>query len=314
MSETSVAERTKEAKPRLHESAADEPRSSEAMADSVQSRQQAQDSAAQALDQLASVFAAYNDTTGRMLGSYQKLQAEVARLRKQLRQKNEQLERKNRLAALGEMAAGMAHEIRNPLAGIQLYASLLEGDLSEDQAGWKWARKITHGVRTLDAIVNDILSFTQDQVCTKTQVQVAGLLTEVLDYLLPENYRGEIELDTSGVDEDLVAQVDPGMMRRVFSNLVRNAIEAVGGSGRITIEAGSARRSRKYGVRLRFSDSGPGIPAEIRTKIFNPFFTTKDAGTGLGLAIVHRLVDCQGGTITATNDPKGGAVFTILLP
>jgi len=314
MSETSVAERTRGAKPGLNESTADGSRGPQAMVDSMQSRQEAQDSAAQALDQLASVFAAYNDTTGRMLGSYQKLQAEVSRLRKQLRQKNEQLERKNRLAALGEMAAGMAHEIRNPLAGIQLYASLLEGDLSEEQAGWKWARKITHGVRTLDAIVNDILSFTQDQMCTKTQVQVAGLLTEVLDYLLPENYRGEIELDASGVDEDLVAQVDPGMMRRVFSNLVRNAIEAVGGSGRIRIEAGPARRSRKYGVRLRFSDSGSGIPPEIRTKIFNPFFTTKDAGTGLGLAIVHRLVDCHGGTITATNGPNGGAVFTILLP
>ena len=284
------------------------------LVDSAQSHRMAQSEASQALDQLASVFAAYNSTTDRMLGSYQKLQAEVARLRRQLRQKNEQLERKNRLAALGEMAAGMAHEIRNPLAGIQLYASLLERELDDGHSGWKWARKITQGVHTLDAIVSDILAFTQDQTCNKTRVNLAGLLIEALDYVLPENHRGDITVDTSGIDTELVADVDINMMRRVFLNLLRNAMEAVGANGRIRVQARPARRSHKYAVRLRFEDSGPGIDREIRSKIFNPFFTTKDAGTGLGLAIVHRLIDCHGGAIAVTNARDGGAAFTILLP
>ena len=280
----------------------------------LRSRQDAQQGAAQALGQLAGVFAAYNETTDRMLASHQQLQAEVSGLRRQLRRQNEQLERKNRLAALGEMAAGMAHEIRNPLAGIQLYAGLLERDLQGQPETWKWARKIAHGVQTLDAIVSDILSFTQDQVCTKSPVNVLGLLREAIDYVLPGPGQSEVEIDVSQVEAGLAAEVDAKLMRRVFLNLLRNAVEATGGKGRIEISGTETRRSERYRVRLRIADSGPGIAEEARGKIFNPFFTTKDTGTGLGLTIVHRLVECHGGTIAAENRRGGGAVFTILLP
>jgi signal transduction histidine kinase len=265
-------------------------------------------------DELASVFAAYNETTDRLRKSHQKLQKEIARLRNELQQKNEQLERKNRLAALGQMAAGMAHEIRNPLGGVQLYASLLERDLAGRQEQLNWAQKISKGVQTLDSIVNDILAFTQDQICNKTEVNLAGLLQETLDYLLPQTSVENIKIDLDEVDKDLTVQVDTNMMRRVFFNLIRNALDAIEGEGTVKICAGSCRKNPLYRIRISVSDDGRGIPTEVMNKMFNPFYTTKDTGTGLGLTIVHRLVEVQGGLISGANNETVGATFTILLP
>jgi signal transduction histidine kinase len=265
-------------------------------------------------DELASVFAAYNETSDRMMESYRQLQSEVSRLRDQLRQKDEQLERKNRLAALGEMAAGMAHEIRNPLAGIQLYASLLERDLADQEELLTWSRKIMNGVRTLDSIVCDILTFTQDQICNKKQVHFVGLLQQVLDYVQPQYELGGVEIDVTGAGEDVVVQADENMLIRVFLNLIRNAIDATGSHGRVVISAEDYAQEPGYKVRISISDTGGGISSEVMERMFDPFFTTKDTGTGLGLAIVHRLVECQGGVIRVSNNEIGGATFTLLFP
>ena len=268
---------------------------------------------AEAIDQLALVFAAYNETTERMNISHQQLKAEVARLRSELAQKNEQLERKSRMAALGEMATGMAHEIRNPLGGIQLYASLLERDLENQEEKLKWACKISKGVQSLDMIVSDILAFTNEQTCEKHPVNLLCLLNDVKDYVFPQLKENEIKLDLSGIDTSLSIDVDVNMMRRVFFNLILNAIDAVDDHGVIRICADSATNEPPYRTRIRVSDTGQGISPEVINKVFNPFFTTKGTGTGLGLAIVHRLIECQGGMITASNSEFGGAEFTLLL-
>ena len=148
------------------------------------------DKADAAMDQLASIISSYSEITERMQKSHQKLQSEVQLLREQLRQKNEMLQRKSRLAELGEMAAGVAHEIRNPLGGVQLYASLLEKELNGNENSLKWVRKIIKGVRGLDSIVNDMLTFTQESYCEKTEVNFDALLAEVLDYASPQTIRG----------------------------------------------------------------------------------------------------------------------------
>ncbi len=267
-----------------------------------------------AMDQLASVFAAYNETTNRMRLAHQRLKGEVARLRQELQQKNEQLERKNRLAALGEMAAGIAHEIRNPLGGIQLYASLLENDLSGQEDQLKVVRKISKGVKSLDMIVNDILAFTQDQNCNQTEVHLMGLVSEVIDYVQPHIAGSQIEIDRRQVDRGLICQVDLDMMRRVLLNLLLNAIDALADKGKITISADTQDVQSAFKVRIKIADNGPGVAAEDMNKVFNPFFTTKDTGTGLGLTIAHRLVECHGGQISVTNNKEGGATFSILLP
>jgi signal transduction histidine kinase len=265
-------------------------------------------------DELASIFAAYNETSDRMMESYRQLQSEVSRLREQLRQKDEQLERKNRLAALGEMAAGMAHEIRNPLAGIQLYASLLERDLTDREELFTWAQKITNGVRRLDSIVCDILAFTQDQICNKKQVHLNGLLRQVLDYVQPQHELGDVEIDVTEVADDVVVQADENMLIRVLLNLIRNAIDVTGSRGRVLVSAEPYNQEPGYQVRICISDTGGGIKPDVMERMFNPFFTTKDTGTGLGLAIVHRLVECHGGVILASNNEIGGATFSILFP
>jgi len=269
---------------------------------------------AAAIEQLSSILSAYNETTNKLSESYRQLKGEVNRLRRELKRKNEQLERKSRLAALGEMAAGMAHEIRNPLGGVQLYASLLERELAGQERALGWVRKISKGVNTLDTIVNDMLAFTQDQTCEKTRTNLWALLAEVLDYVGPQVKDRPVTVNVDKVDREVAAAVDVNMMRRILMNLVLNAIEAVGEEGTVTITMESYRGSAGYAVRICVEDTGPGIPEAVRSKIFDPFFTTKDTGTGLGLAIVHRLVECHGGVITAGNKRKGGAIFTILLP
>jgi len=272
-------------------------------------------SSAEALEQLNAIFAAYNDTTSRMQRSYELLQQEVLRLRQELEVKNEQLQRKSRLAALGEMAAGMAHEIRNPLGAVQLYTSILERDLEHVPESLQWVRKISRGVRSLDQIVNDILAFTNDQTCDKAPVNLYGLLQEVLDYVQPQLLATQITVDMSAVDKQLQVDADVNQLRRVFLNLLLNSIEAIKGRGTVRLTAGDYGLEPPYRVKITISDTGDGIPGKIIKKIFNPFFTTKDTGTGLGLAIVHRLIDCHGGVISAANNRGApGAVFTIMLP
>lgn len=265
------------------------------------------------LEQLASVFSAYNEATNRMRQSHQGLQGEVARLREELAHKNEQLERKNRLAALGQMAAGMAHEIRNPLGGVQLYASLLERDLAGQAEPLKWVGKISKAVDTLDSIVSDILAFTQEQTCHKTDVQVVGLIYEVLDYLQGQAAAREAVVEVSSSPSHVTVQADVNMLRRVLFNLLRNALDAieVGGSVAVRVEAAE---SDGGGVWISVSDTGAGIAAEVKGQMFNPFFTTKDTGTGLGLTIVHQLVECHGGLVSAENNEQSGATFSVYLP
>lgn len=266
------------------------------------------------MEQLTALFSVYNDITDRMQESHEQLKGEVGRLRKELKAKNELLERKSRLAALGEMAAGMAHEIRNPLGGVQLYASLLEKDLQGQDDSLQWVRKIINGVRSLDVIVNDMLAFTQDQVCQKTEVNLAALITEVLDYVRPQIKAKSVRIDVSCVEHNLMAEVDLSMMRRVLMNLILNAVEVVDLEGEVVISARRCQEQDPYNVQVHVMDNGGGIQQEHINKIFNPFYTTKDSGTGLGLAIVHRLVECHGGVITAVNNDKNGATFAVLLP
>ncbi len=266
-----------------------------------------------AIEALTTVFEVYNETTLRMQEAHSQLQGEVVRLRCELQQKNEELDRKSRLAALGEMAAGMAHEIRNPLGGVQLYASLLERDLEKQPDQLQWVRKISSGVRHLNQIVSDILAFTQDQNCTKTSIGLAGLLAEVLDYVRPQVQNNKIQVQAECSPADMIIRADINMLRREMLNLALNGIEAAGVDGQLQI-FGDVPEDKNYTARIVVADSGPGIEAEVMPKMFNPFFTTKDQGIGLGLAIVHRLMESQGGVVRVANGPGGGAVFTLLLP
>lgn len=272
------------------------------------------------LDDLAQIVEAYSAVTERLQSSQERLQGEVVRLRRELNSANAQVQRSRRLSALGEMAAGIAHEIRNPLAAIQLYAGMAVDDLSMVEGGAGEAaidnvRKIASAVRGMSAIVNDVLSFSRGTEPNRVEIGV----TDVFDRVLTANGPG---IDQSGVhvvrrdleSPGLVLFADSGLVQQALLNLVRNAVDAmasIDGRRVLTLDA----REDEVGVVLTVADIGPGVPEDCIERIFNPFFTTRSTGTGLGLAIVHRIADAHGGSISVHRDPQnGGAVFALSLP
>ncbi len=280
---------------------------------------------------LADLMGAFNAATERLQATHERLQREVIELRAELSEANRQVERSRRLAALGEMAAGIAHEVRNPLGSISLYARMLDEDLSKDRPGEaETARKIVRAVRGLDAIVGDVLSFAREIRLRAMPLGVGAALDRAVEacqgcgavkIVRRDRERWEWGAEGSGASE-LEFSGDPSLVHQALVNVIRNAIEAAGhtprehGVARVVLDA----REDADGVTIVVSDSGPGIPRDALDRIFNPFFTTRAAGTGLGLAIVHRIVDAHGGRIAVKPNgaPElgggGGAVFELTFP
>jgi signal transduction histidine kinase len=263
--------------------------------------------------ELQEVLEMYNTVTQRLQVSHENLQAEVVRLTEQLDEKNRELERRQRLAALGEMAAGIAHEIRNPLGGIQLYASTLAAEVTDRPLAAQLVEKISRGVKSLNALVTDMLGFTQNIApsCQSENLRDIVDQTAELAAAALQQHTITLQLDDS---INVAVRVDARLLGRVLLNLVLNAADALGESNvpHKTISITAAPHDAD--IQIYIADNGPGIPADILESIFNPFFTTKHTGTGLGLAIVHRIVEAHGGRITAENQTTGGARFTITLP
>lgn len=278
------------------------------------------------LDDLAQIIRAYNDVTGKLQSSHEALKAEVLRLRRELIAKDEQIQRQKRLSALGEMAAGIAHEVRNPLGAIGLYAAMVRDDIAaaaehhpcdDLAAASQNIQKIAESVRGVESIVLDVLTFAREMRPRASWHAAGEVLLRAVEAHLPG-------LEAAGVDVQLPegdtarlpVWVDPGLVQQALLNLVRNAAEAMTESGegeseRVLEMAVEAREER---VVMTLSDTGPGIPSESIDRIFNPFFTTRHTGTGLGLAIVHRIVDAHGGSISVTNRAGGGASFRLTFP
>ncbi len=267
--------------------------------------------------EFGAIIKAYSDVTERLMQAHESLHGEVSRLRDELGRKNAELRRRERLAALGEMAAGLAHEIRNPLGGIALYASMLEQTLAGHADAGASARKISEGVRSLDRLVGEILDFAQEDRLERQPCQLGGILAEVDAIARPWADRSGARASFDDRADELWIDADPLRLRQVLTNLVINGLQAAGEGGQVQVNA-RYRQVPPPGhcgeVQIEVLDSGPGIPADMLDRIFNPFFTTKPTGTGLGLAIVHRIVEAHGGTIRATNRPEGGARFAVTIP
>jgi signal transduction histidine kinase len=257
-------------------------------------------------EELIEIVRAYNQVTDRLRESHEALNQEVARLQRELASANAALQRSKRLAALGEMAAGIAHEIRNPLASIQLYASMLRQDLTDRPEQQDVAGRIGEAVHGLNAIVGDVLTFSREMRVRRIEGSAIETFERAVQAVGPMLDERAIELRYAG--EDALVCHDRELLHQALVNLIRNAVEAMGQQGTLTLGVAADEQ----GVDLIVRDSGPGIAPEQIDRIFNPFFTTRATGTGLGLAIVHRIVDAHGGTIAVHND--GGAVFTLRLP
>lgn len=268
--------------------------------------------AAKRMEELGRIILAYSEVTERLQQSHEQLRKTVEHLRQELSEKNRLLERKNRLAALGEMAAGLAHEIRNPLGGIQLYASMLVHDLAGREEPLRTVQKISAGVKRLESLVGQVLQFTREIAVNPEPADLSQIVAQAVEYAQKSLNDHEVECRVDG-PRPLLVNVDPLLLGQSILNLLINAAEAIESSGgNIHVRFGrppEGSAARQFHLSVR--DSGPGIDPEILDRIFNPFFTTKETGTGLGLAIVHRIVEAHDGTITATNEEGGGARFEI---
>jgi signal transduction histidine kinase len=221
-----------------------------------------------------------------------------------------------KLMALGEMAAKIAHEIKNPLTAIGGFARRIA---SPKPGGGtppveRYARIIMKEVERLERIVNETLYFSREMV---PAFRIVNLNVEIRDVLTM--FREELDEARISTVVDLSPTLpsipaDPDQIRQVVWNLVSNAVQAVGGSGILTVGTHLADPAEGIGVVLEVSDTGGGIPLDVVHNIFNPFFTTKAKGTGLGLPIVHAIVEKHGGTIHLDNREGVGVAFSIFLP
>lgn len=292
---------------------------------------------------LAEVLSAFNDATQKLHATHESLRAEVARLQGELTSATEQLNRSRRLAALGEMAAGIAHEVRNPLGCIRLYARMLMDDLADRPSERGIAEKIASATRGLDAVVSDVLAFAREIRLRPEAVSPWTLIDKAVDEALATDAAETSSTAIIRVVRASTAQsagtivCDPALVHRALVNIIRNAVQAmrdaasaapdrpcVLGLNTRRVRLPDAARPRAPDVEylaIVVSDSGPGIPTSVMERMFNPFFTTRAAGTGLGLAIVHRILDAHGGRILVSNvaetdgTPQStGAVVELLLP
>lgn len=270
---------------------------------------------------LAQAMQAFNEVVVRLHETHDTLRAEVSRLKGELQEANRRLRRSQELAALGEMAAGIAHEVRNPLGSIRLYASMLEGDLGDRPEQKEVAAKIGRAVIGLDRIVGDVLDFSRSLQVTVEPMEADALLQRAVDACRAMLGSGDGAVEIRHEASDAMVWCDASMLHRALVNILRNGVEAAleGSKPRwVRISAARTNLRAANGVlrpatALRVEDSGDGLPDEVVGRMFNPFFTTRAAGTGLGLAIVHRIVDAHEGSVLVRNGAHG-AIIELVIP
>jgi PAS domain S-box-containing protein len=239
---------------------------------------------------------------------------EILKVHQELEAAQSQLVHTEKIASLGRMAAGVAHEINNPLAGILIYAELLKRDLQEEAAYRENLDVIINQTMRCQQIVNRLLDFSRQSLGQKKLFDVNDLIQRSVELISHQAFFHNIKV-VRQLDQGLPQIIgDPGQLQQVFTNLLLNAADAMAGSGTITITTQPAPQGE--GVVLKFADTGTGIPPDVIDKIFEPFFTTKPPGqgTGLGLSIVYGVMQRHGGSIEAESRPGEGTTFTVWLP
>ncbi len=221
------------------------------------------------------------------------------------------IQQQRTLAALGEMAAQVAHELRNPLAGIKGFASLLAEDLPAEHSGRRMALRIIEGVDSLDRIASNLLILTQDCQGEFQRQPLEPIFDQVLS-LMEASHKGQVQVRSDFPAEPCLARVDGEKLKQLLLNLLKNAAEAMEYQGEIV--AGYRFNPLTNELRLLVRDHGPGVAPEVQDKIFNPFFTTRFRGTGLGLAIVKKIAELHQGKVEYSTPEEGGAMFTVTLP
>lgn len=275
------------------------------------------------LAELQAAFEVFTGATSVLEQQYRALQSHVQALRAELEEKQRALTasidrqrclesqalRHSRLAAMGEMAATLAHEVRNPLGAMELFVGMLDEEVADRPSARRLTTQIGSCIADLNHFVTNILDYTRLPEPKRTLVDLDALVDDALLAGAPALGAG-VRIERRGATGASCA-LDRGLLLQTLLNLVRNAGEAMDGSGTLTIAIEPAERW----VRLTVADTGPGIPAGREESIFAPFFTTKERGTGLGLAVARAAVAAHGGTLAIRpSTGQGGAVFVLTLP
>jgi signal transduction histidine kinase len=239
---------------------------------------------------------------------------ERIRMQKELEETHLKLLHSEKMASLGKLAAGVAHEINNPLGGILLYANLLFEDMPPEHPQSANLKKIIDQTLRCKDIVKELLDFGHQAEHNMVMCDINQILEQSISLLSRQSSFHNIQI-IEDIDPHLIPIIaDPGQLNQVFINLITNAADAMNGTGILTVRTYSLLEEGKVGVEI--SDTGCGIPPEVLPRIFDPFFTTKDMGkgTGLGLSTVYGIIEEHGGTIDVRSQPNQGSTFILRLP
>jgi len=241
----------------------------------------------------------------------------IAPLQRKLLESRATIERQEKLASLGVLAAGVAHEIRNPLTAIKARLFTLRKSLEQRPRAIEDVNLIEREINRLERIVRNVLMFARPAEPKRETFSAIALLRELRDLMGSQLETTDIEIAVED-STDTMIQGDPNQLKQVLLNLIRNGAESIGERGRIALRSSTGRvsiegRSTNVAV-LEVEDNGKGIPADVQKRLFDPFYTTKPAGTGLGLSIAARIIEQHGGALRFQTEVGRGTTFGIVLP
>ena len=248
------------------------------------------------------------------VGAQASIAFENARLYEELRRSRDIINRAGRLSALGTLAAGIAHEIRNPLVSIQTFFQLAPQRLDDVEFMTSFLRLAEGEVHRIGNLISELLTFAKSPAPAVGELQIDELIERAITLLDPQARNQQVTLRRGRNEQVPTVVADPDQIMQVVINIVLNAIQATPNGGIVTIDVREVENESGRFCQIEVRDTGPGIPAEIREEIFNPFFTTKDKGTGLGLPVAHRIIAEYDGFISVDSVEGQGSRFCIHLP
>lgn len=254
----------------------------------------------------------------KLVAAIQQVAARLAEARRAERRLNEELRRRERLAFLGELAATVAHEVNNPLDGLQSAARILRRSMDDPRRARQMLDLIDSGLVRIDLIVRRLLTLAREHVIRPVETPLAGVIQRAVESVADKFAVRGATVRVEPVAADCRASADPQLLEQVFVNLLLNALDSLGAGGRVEIRIAPGPTAESGGAswQIDVSDDGCGIAADALPHIFEPFFTTKSdgKGTGLGLPIAQRIVDAHRGRIAVEPRPGGGTTFRVILP
>ncbi len=260
---------------------------------------------------LRQAFALFSETSEKLAGAYLELQGQVARLTSELAAANGELARRERLSALGEMAAQVAHQLRTPLATALLYTGHLARPRLADADRIRFADKSLSRLRYLERLIQDMLLFVKGARLTREAFPLRPLLEELAQTLEPHAAPRGIRLSLPAPAAELTLSGDRQAIAGALINLLENALQASPEGGAVSLAVGG--QGSPFAA-FEVEDNGAGIPEAARERLFEPFFSTRGEGSGLGLAIVRQVAEAHGGWVEWAPREGGGSRFTLFLP